>query len=51
MKTLQPVAAHDCQDTENYRAHRRAGGRNKLPPTLKAVSRLSLKSLMEGDSS
>lgn len=29
MKTLQPVAAHDCQDTENYHAHRRAGGMKK----------------------
>jgi len=29
MKTSQPVAADDCQDTENHHAHRRAGGTNK----------------------
>lgn len=28
MKTLQPEAAHDCQDAENYHAHRRAEGMN-----------------------
>lgn len=29
MKTLQPVAAPDCQDSENDHAHRRAGGTSK----------------------